>query len=323
MSTTKLVTLICWIVVAVVLVGLVIWFLTGSLFGISTGFKINAPVFHIGGGFDNLTGPYNEAGSYTVETEGLRSVDLNWVAGEVTVTPYDGSDIKITEYARRALKDDEKLVYTVSGDTLEIQYCRPGMTFNMVTKKIELLVPQSIAKEMNLLKVSATSADLHISDFSVNTLEINETSGDSDIANVNADVSDIHSVSGEILVTGLRSSQLTLGTVSGDIALSGVDADTLQANTTSGEQELSGAFRTVDAGSVSGEIEVRSTVNPGSMKCGTTSGSITVIIPGGSDLTVSYSTTSGKFNSDIPVMTGGSAAYRFTSVSGDIWLKAA
>ena len=322
MSTTKLVTIICWVVVAVVLVGLAVWFLTGSLFGISTGFKLNLPTFHIGS-FDNLTGPYSEAGTYTVDAGGIRSIDLGWVSGEVSVTPYDGSDIKITEYARRELGDNEKLVYNVSGDTLVIQYSKPNVSINMASKKIELLVPKSIANEMELLKVSATSADLHISDFSVDTLEIHETSGESYISNIKADASDIHSVSGEIQITDLTTKQLTLGTVSGDIALSGVNADALQANSTSGEQELSGAFKTVDAGSVSGEISIASSVNPDSMKCGTTSGSITVSIPGGSNLTVSYSTTSGRFNSDIPVMTGGSAAYRFTSVSGDIWLKAA
>ena len=322
MSTTKLVTIISWIVVAIVLVGLVVWFLTGSLFGIDTGFKLSAPVIQIGG-FGKLGDSYNEAGVYTVDADGVHSIDLSWVSGQATVTPYDGSDIKITEYARRELRDNEKLVYNVSGGKLEIRYNHPGITINMISKRIELLVPQSLAKEMDLLKVSATSADLRVSDFTVRTLEIHETSGNSDIANISANSADIHSVSGAVDVNSMTTKSFSAGTVSGRIRLTGVVAETLNTSTTSGGQELSGTFTSVDSGSVSGEIRITSSVNPDSMTCGTTSGGIIVTLPGGGDLTVSYSTTSGRFNSDIPVMTGGSAAYRFTSVSGDIWLKAA
>ena len=220
MSTTKLVTVICWIVVAVVLVGLVVWFLTGSLFGINTGFKLTAPIINIGG-FDNLAGSYNEVGAYTVNSEGVHSIDLSWVSGDVTVTPYDGSDIKITEYARRELKDNEKLDYNVSGGKLEIQYNHPGITLNMVSKKLELLVPQSVAKELDLLKVSATSADLHVSDFSVKTLEIHEISGTSDISSITSVATEIYSVSGTVDVENLTASDMSAGTVSGEIRLVG------------------------------------------------------------------------------------------------------
>jgi DUF4097 and DUF4098 domain-containing protein YvlB len=323
MSTTKLVTMICWIVVAVVMIGLVIWFLTGSLFGIRTGFKINTPVFNIGS-FDNLTGPYNEVGSYTVTAESVKSIDVKWVSGAVSVTPYDGDVIKITEYARRSLKDEEKLTYDVDGSgKLVVQYTKPGINMNMVTKKVELLVPKSIANELNQLNVNAVSADLKISDFSVKSFGINETSGESVVSNIKSDNAEVHSVSGEITLTNMTASRLTLGAVSGEIKLDGVTADFVKANTTSGEQFLGGAFKSVDASSVSGEIFVTSSVTPGSMNCGSTSGSITVTIPSGSDLSVSYHTTSGHFHSSIPVKTGGSADYRFSSVSGDIWLKAA
>ena len=323
MSTAKIVTIICWVVVAIVLVGLVFWVLTGSLFGIATGFRITNPVFNIGS-FDNLTGPFNEVGAYTVTAEGVRSIDVQWVAGSVSVTPYDGNVIKITEHARRTLKDEEKLAYDVDGSgKLVVQYTKPGIRINMLTKTLELLVPQSIAKELNSLNVNATSADLKISDFSAKSFSIHETSGESVVSNIKSDNADVHSVSGEIMLTVMTANQLSLGTVSGEIKLQGVTADALKANTTSGEQLLGGTFKSVDASSVSGEIRVTSSVNPGSMTCNTTSGSITVSIPGSSDLSVSYHTTSGHFNSDIPVRTGGSAAYRFNTVSGSIWLKAA
>ena len=322
MSTAKIVTVICWVVVAIVMIGLVIWFLTGSLFGISTGFKLPTSGINIGA-LDNLTGPFSEAGSYTVPAEGIRSIDVSWTSGEASIAPYDGSVVKITEFARRELQDREKLVLGTSGDRLEVRYSQPGISVNMATKRLEILVPRTIAGSLNAIAVESASAGLKISDFSAKTVSIHETSGTSNITNVRADSVEVRSVSGAINLRNVTASQLSAGTVSGEIELDGVAADTLKANTTSGEQALSGTFKSVTASSVSGEIRVRSSVNPDSMKCDTTSGGITVSIPGSSDLSVSYNTTSGKFHSSIPVRTGGASSYRFSSVSGDIWLKAA
>jgi DUF4097 and DUF4098 domain-containing protein YvlB len=192
-----------------------------------------------------------------------------------------------------------------------------------VSKKLEVLVPRTLADKLDVLDVNATSADVTISDFSVNTLNVHETSGDSEIANINADSSEIKSVSGTIGIESMTTAQLTMGTVSGEIYLTDVTADSLKANTTSGGQEYGGTFKSVDAGSVSGEIRVTSSIDPDDMKIGTTSGSITVTIPGNTDPVVSYSSVSGRFNSDIPVRTGGSGDYSFKTVSGNINLKAA
>lgn len=322
MSKTKLATLICWIIVAAALIGLVIWFLSGNLFGFRTGFKFNLPTLHIGS-FENLTGPFNAVGSYETKAADVRSLDINWVAGAATITPYDGDVVKVIEYAQRDLSDNEKFVCRVTGGTLEVKYSAPGINMINITKKLEVLVPKTLADRLDVLDVDATSAELKISDMSAKTFNISETSGEADISNVKADSSDMHSVSGTISLTNFTVSNITIETVSGEILLNSVTADSLKTNTISGEQELSGTFKAVDAGSVSGEIQVTSSSNPDRMHIGTTSGGITVTIPGSSDLSVTYSTVSGRFTSDIPVRTGGSGNYSFTSVSGDISLKAA
>ena len=230
MSTAKIVTIICWVIVAIVLVGLVFWVLTGSLFGISTGFRVTGPVFNIGS-FDNMTGPFNEVGSYTVTAESVRGIDVRWVSGSVSVTPYDGDVIKITETARRTLKDEEKLSFDVDGSgKLVVQYTKPGIRMNMVTKKLELLVPKSVANELSQLNVNATSADLKISDFSVKSFGIQETSGTSvRLQHQIGEMPDVHSVSGEIMLTNVTTAQLSLGTVSGEIKLQGVTADAIES----------------------------------------------------------------------------------------------
>lgn len=322
MKTAKIVSIVCWMVTALILIGLVLWFLFGNLLGFRTGLNVNNPFGNIS--IDNVSGPFNVVGSYTVPIDGVDSIDVNWVAGEVSITPYSGDVIKLTEYARRDLKDNEKLVYSVNSGTLDVKYLSSTITINMMTtKKLELLVPEALANKLNELNVSATSADLNVSDFQTKSFEVHETSGDSDIANIKADSAYVHSVSGTINITAMTTSELDMATVSGEIILSEVTANTLLTHTTSGGQRLGGTFKDIDAGSISGEITISSSVNPDRINCGTTSGGIVVTIPGSSDLSVSYSTVSGKFSSDIPVRTGGLAAYNFSSVSGSIHLKAA
>jgi len=321
MSTIKLVTLLCWIVVAVVLIGLVIWLLTGNLFGFETDFKIQ-PSFSIGS-FKRLTGPFKEAGTYEAAGE-IDSIDIGWVAGTVTIKPYDGDVVKATEYAQHSLEEDERFVCGVAGGKLEIQYCSPGLRFSSLTKKLEVLVPKTLAEKLKLLDVTASSAGIKISGFGADTLIVKETSGAAELSDIKAISAEVISVSGAVRIADMEASKLTVGAVSGGIRLSGVTADTLETNTTSGGQELEGAFKDIDAGSVSGGIRIDSSINPNRMDCRTTSGGMTVTIPGGiNDLVASYSTTSGRFHSDIPIITVGTAAYRFSSTSGDIWLKAA
>lgn len=319
MSKIKIITLICWLITALILIGLVIWFLTGSLLGLKTGLTINNPFSNISIG--SLSGPYNEVGSYTVPANGIETLNVNWVAGKITITPYDGNVIKFTEFAQRDLNEKEKLTYTNKNGKLEISYVTSSLTFNMLSKNLELLVPEQLAHQLNQLNVNATSADLTLTDFEVNSLDVEETSGTSDISNIKATSVNMHSVSGTIKVTGLSASGLTLSTVSGELELLEVTTDTLKSGTTSGDQHLSGTFKDIDAGSVSGDITISSSNNPDKLYCETISGDILMTIPGNTDLTVSYSTVSGKFNSEVPAKTGGSAPYTFSSVSGDIDIK--
>ncbi len=272
---------------------------------------------------DKVTIEDSQFGTYTVPAAGIQKIDVNWTASSATITPYDGDDIQFTESASRPMFSDEKLVYNVSGDTLEIKYCSPGININMATKALTLLVPRTLAENLDVLDVDATSAEVTISDFRVNTFNVRETSGGSEITNISAVTSDVSSVSGRINIEKMTASKLTLGTVSGGINLTDITADTLIADTTSGGQELSGTFKDIDAGSVSGAIRVSSSIDPDKMYCHTTSGGISVTVPGNADIIVSYSTVSGRFNSDIPVRTGDSGDYRFTSVSGSINLKTA
>jgi DUF4097 and DUF4098 domain-containing protein YvlB len=321
MSKAKIVTIVCWILTAAILIGLGVWFLTGNLFRRGGGFHISGPFSGIN--ISTLTGPYNEVGSYSVPSGDIRSLDVDWTAGAAKIIPYDGSDIKVTEYAQRELRDNEKLVYKISGGTLEVNYIAPGLSINMITKNLEVLVPKALAAELDRLSVDATSADVTIADFTVKTLDIQETSGTADLDNVKSDEADIGSVSGTITLDTFTAARLTMETTSGEMLLTDATVDNLKSNSVSGGHELQGSFQKIDSGSVSGEIRISSSVNPEKIHCNTTSGGIVVTLPGNADLSVNYNTVSGHFSSEVAVKNAGSAPYNFSTVSGNITLKAA
>ena len=83
MKTAKIISIICWLITALILIGLAIWFLTGNLFGFNTGFKINIPSFRVGS-FENLTGTFSAVGTFEAPAADVDSLDIDWTAGRVT-----------------------------------------------------------------------------------------------------------------------------------------------------------------------------------------------------------------------------------------------
>ena len=238
MNPTKLVTIICWIAVAAILIGLAIWLLTGNLFGFRTGFQLQGPSFNIGS-LRRLTGPFNEVGAYEAVGGEIDSIEVNWVAGTVTIEPYDGEVVKVTEYAQRSLEEDEKFVCGVSGGTLGIKYCTPGLNTINITKRLEVLIPEALADKLDVLDVDATSAEVTISDLSVNTFNIKETSGDTEISNINA-----QNIGNQVRLRQIiyrKHGRVKAGSGARSparIDLSGVTADSLKAKHHLGGQKL-------------------------------------------------------------------------------------
>jgi len=354
----RIVTIICWIVTAVVLVGLAVWFLTGTVFGIGSG-EWNTNWFS---GFnirdwERLSGPYHEVGAYSHGVSGVDSLNIDWIAGDVTVKPYDGSDLKITEFAQRELRENERLYISTSGGTLTIKYNELRGKSRIPQKKLEVLVPRALCENLNKLKADTVSGaiviedagadtlvtdtmsgSISISNCTVRTLDMDSTSGSLTIVSVRADSMNLDSMSGAIRISESTAKTLDCDTVSGSISVSGTfdsviqnsmsgrltldnfaSVSTVKADSTSGSLELSGSFDRVDTDSVSGSITIRSTIVPGALKADTTSGRITITIPNEGAVTVDHSSITGGFSSDVPVvMQKGGAQFKLSTISGSI-----
>jgi len=317
MTGTKLVTIICWIVSALVLTGLLIWLVTSVIFG-SWGFFNNFNVFNINiGGFENLTGPFESRGVQMENANDVRSININWVAGDVTVIPYDGEEVKITEFAQRELRNNEQMHVSNTNGVLRINFRERGNhRGRMPRKNLEVFVPQSLSKNLADLTINSTSGSIEAAGFETSSLSISTVSASIKISDIVSSDITAGTTSGSINAASLRAGRLNASSVSGAINISDANVPTVDVSTTSGAISLAGTLDVINTSTISGGVSIRSSTVPGRIDSSSVSGGVNVYIPNEGEITVSHSAVSGRFSSDVPVIMQSNANYNFSSVSG-------
>jgi len=291
-NTTKLVTVICWLVSAAVIIGFVVWAIFNTTIAISSSWSWNT------------SGNMEYLATHTRSASGINRLEIDWVAGPVIITLHDGDEIIMTEYANPRIRDNEHVHIVTNGSTLRLEFVRGRVRNNTPSKRIEVQIPSSMVLE---------------------SIDVRTISGNVDVNGVDASDVVLRTTSGRINVRDMEASTVNLRTVSGNIDINRVEANTLTTNTTSGRHELRGTFGRIESRSISGRIEITSQIVPDRIEARATSGRITVTVPNDGDaIHVSHSTTSGRFESEIPTITGGGGTPQFElrTVSGRIEINA-
>ncbi|MDR2590664.1 MAG: DUF4097 domain-containing protein [Oscillospiraceae bacterium] len=320
MNTTKVLTIVCWIVTATVLISLTIWFLTGSAFrsfmsgrdndgsSIFWGFNI--------GNIENLSGDFYERGSFNKSIDGIHSLKVDWIAGDITIEPYDGDSIKITEYAQRELNENELMSISANNGTITIKFNSQRRVRRAPPKRLEVQVPHSLINDLQELVISAASSKTTVTDTNANSIKVNSVSGSIYATGINAQTLSFNNVSGTTNISDTTVQSATLVTVAGAIHTQSLLADKISTNGVSAQVSLAGEFDDVDASMVSGSITIKSAIVPGRVKVSTVSGGIALYIPNEGEITVTHSAVSGGFSSEVPAIIQNNGAYRFSAVSG-------
>ena len=313
----RIVTIVCWIVAAVALVGLVAWFVLGSTFN----FGINLGIDGVSWGFGG--GTYEAQTTHRVPIDGVDTLSINWVAGGVSIRPHDGDEIQITEYSRRALRDGERLQLNTSGNTVSIEFRTGRNIGNMPSKNLEVYIPRVLIGDFDRVAVNSVSGRIEINDVNAVTLDAGTVSGRVELRNIAAENLGVDTTSGRIEGFDVSASRANIRSISGRIELIRTQIDNVDTYTTSGRQTLSGTFNDVSSRSVSGRVEVISTSVPDRLNVGTTSGRIDITVPDEGAISVSHSLRSGRFSSDIPVILhGDDVQFRLSSTSGRVTIHA-
>ena len=287
MNVMRTVTIICWSVSAIVIIFLALltlWVAAGNHSFSIGGLRLNL-------GFGILTGPYMPVGTYTIQTDGIDSLEIDWSSGAVTVKPHDGTEIVITEFAQRELNEEEKLRSSISGATLKIEITTGTILQRLPGKRLEVLIPHGLNGELNLVSAKSSSGRLTMSDITAASINLTSSSGGITISNIQADTVILRSSSGSVNVTDVFAASIKSNASSGSHKIMGTfeNADitgssgsiriesgsvisTLKANTTSGGQRFSGSFNSIDASSSSGSIRIENTATDANLSASTSSG---------------------------------------------------
>ncbi len=215
-------------------------------------------------------------GDFTMDTTGITDIEIDWYSGSVTVIPYSGSTIQVSETSSSTISSSNVLYYTVNKyGELKINFTKANNFSSAgISKDLTIYIPSSLY--LDELSIEATSADIVISNaqgtLSVRDLSVETTSGNSTINGITATEMSADATSGTISISSCTiSTELDIEITSGKatIALPSGTGYTLEYETTTG---------TVSASGTSLKGEGRTTVGTGTLKIDveTTSGTVTI-----------------------------------------------
>lgn len=229
--------------------------------------------------------------NFTTSADQVKDIQIEWVAGNITIVPEDTDEITVVETG--SYSEKEKMVVQQIGSKLSIQYCEEPIRINFsfgvsvnTSKDLTITVPKDWV--CNELEVDSASADLELSGITINELDVNTASG-------------------KITVDQSAVGDMSLETVSGDI-------------------EFTGTIDTLNCHSVSANCEITVTNVPTSIEMEGVSGNLELTLPSECGFTASVETVSGSFSSEFATVSqndshiygDGACRIEMEGVSGNV-----
>ena len=200
----------------------------------------------------------------------------------------------------------------LEGDTLRIQYAKPGIHLNQnLQKELTVTLPEGIL--LGDVDINATSGILTIPVLEATRLSTTVPSGDI-FATVEAQDISCQTTSGEIYLKVLEDTEeISASATSGNITIEAEDSETIQANSTSGSVHVTakntrilsavstsgdvyteiGKAKNVITRSTSGDIQIKIAALE-KLKASSTSGSVKAALPEDPGFKANLDSTSGR-----------------------------
>ena len=290
-------------------------------------------------------------GDFEYDAADIKSVDIEWICGNVTIIPTMNEKLSVKENADN-IDDDLKMRYFIDGSTLRIKFCKSGLRRTMTEsakKALTVEIPDNISLKVNTVSsdvsFGASGQTLHSLrlDFTYKKIEIETVSGKIDFSDLG------QSGAGDYYVMGVVCDELALSSISGKISAEIFECNNAKVESTSGSVNVAGIIKTLNAKSVSGSMnfnvwmctsakiesvsgnvetsgsitsltakaisgDIEATAKFEEADLSATSGDITI---GDFDGTLTFKATSGKLKTSIPHTADGT-----TYVFGDSSRKA-
>lgn len=222
----------------------------------------------------------------TLNATSNATVRVNNIAGSVTVRGWGNNQVQVTGTVRGGVRLD---LHGSAGD-IEVRAVYPQISQNDASAELIIQVPAA-----SRLSVGTVSANIQVSGLN-GSAQLNSISGDVRLDS-HADNISGRSVSGDVTISGsAKGAHVSGHSISGDVRISGVDGD-------------------VDAGSVSGSVQVNAS-RLDRAKLGSTSGNLSFAAGLAKSGSYDFNSTSGNLTLSFPQTPD--ARFDLSSFSGDI-----
>ncbi len=157
------------------------------------------------------------AGACEIE-EPIYNLDIDWLAGNVTVRYHEDDCIAVTEETNGRPGNVGELRYRLDGNTLRIRYAAPGRLTYRGSKDLTVLLPAGTS--LGEVSVDTVSANVYGEDISAGKVSIDTVSGNvrvSVLGELRDFEADTASGNVELYLPANASIELDADTVSGDV----------------------------------------------------------------------------------------------------------
>lgn len=249
-------------------------------------------------------------------TEQIRSLDIRWPRGDVTILCEDRETADLTEERGSS---DPPMATRLENGTLFVRFTAENEPF-AGGKSLTARLPRAVAEGLSECVVCTASAEVRLEGLSAGDLSVETKSGDVTAENVRSCRALFHTASGDLTAGGTFEA-LRIRTASGDAELSG-NAAHLSFQSASGDLLYRGLSDRIECSTASGDAEMTLRGLPAALVWNSASGDLDLTLPAGSECPVRFDTVSGDFDcrgvrTDVP----GEPALRIRTVSGDVTLR--
>lgn len=314
MKTNAKARIILWSVVALVLTGVLVWFLlphggyrgsdkkNGFGGGTQSGSDENAPA--AAAATVTWDGSQPATDGSTHKADGVTGLKIDWICGSVQIEAVDGDEVEFWDDYSSTGSGEYAMDWGFDGSTLEISYCKDvPFAVTLPEKTLSVRVPEQL---LQTIEIETVSASVSVGVMTLDSLKIDSISGSQSLNTVHAD-------------------SIELSTTSGSISGDALSARELDAESISGSIEFSGTFTDAEFDTTSGSVRASFGQAPEKLDADSISGSFTFILPSDSFFRCKLDTVSGDLDSELAIQgsAGSAPEYHFSTTSGDVYLKAA